>query len=135
MTFLTDANILSEPTKPRPDIKVQEWLRRHEQEIVVDPIILGEIQFGILQLPNGRKKKHLEHWFNEVVTGIVCLPWEASTGIRWAKLLVHLRQRGHSMPIKDSMIAATALTHGLTIATRNGSDFKKTGLPIVNPFD
>jgi len=39
------------------------------------------------------------------------------------------------MPIKDSMIAATALTHGLTIATRNGSDFKKTGLPIVNPFD
>lgn len=134
MTFLTDANIISEPTKPQPNHRVREWLRQHEQEIVVDPIILGEIQFGILQLPRSKRRQQLENWFNEVVTGIVCLPWEAATAMRWAKLLADLRRAGRAMPIKDSMIAATALTHSLTVVTRNGRDFQQAGLLVVNPF-
>ncbi|MGH9907618.1 MAG: hypothetical protein ACRD8U_18775 [Pyrinomonadaceae bacterium] len=47
MIFLVDANVLSEPTKPAPNPKVTDWLRRNERDITVDPIILGEIQFGI----------------------------------------------------------------------------------------
>ena len=50
MSYLVDANVLSEATKPNPDGKVVEWLRDNEREIVIDPIILGEIQFGILVL-------------------------------------------------------------------------------------
>lgn len=134
MTFLVDANVLSEPTKSEPEGKVVEWLRRNEREIVVDPIVLGEIRFGIHLLPSGKRRQRLEHWFNEGVTRITCLTWDAALGLRWAKLLADLRQRGQAMPIKDSLVAATALNHGLTVVTRNVSDFKKAGVRLVNPF-
>ena len=67
MTYLVDANVLSEPTKPRPDAGVVDWLRVNEREIAVDPIILGEIDFGILLLPRGERRSRLERWFNEGV--------------------------------------------------------------------
>lgn len=134
MTFLVDANVLSEPTKPAPDTNVIEWLRRNEREIAVDPIILGEIRFGIHLLPAGKRRQRLEHWFNEGVNHIICLAWDAAVGLRWAKLLAELRGRGQTMPIKDSLVAATALIHGLTVVTRNVSDFKKAGVKVVNPF-
>lgn len=53
----------------------------------------------------------------QVVQRLHCLPWEGATGLKWAELLARLRTAGKAMPIKDSLIAATALTHGLTIAT------------------
>lgn len=134
MTYLVDANILSEPTKPRPDAGVVDWLRDNEREIVVDPIIIGEIDFGILLLPRGKRRSSLERWFNEGVKRIRCVPWEAATGLRWARLLAELRAKGRSMPIKDSLIAATALTHGLTVVTRNRVDFAAAGVDIVDPF-
>jgi predicted nucleic acid-binding protein len=95
---------------------------------------LGEIRFGIYLLPAGKRRQRLEHWFKEGVSNIVCLPWDAAVGLRWAKLLAELRGRGQAMPIKDSLVAATALVHGLTVVTRNESDFKKAGVNIVNPF-
>jgi hypothetical protein len=134
MTFVVDANVLSEATKPSPDPGVVDWLRRNEREIVIDPVILGEIRFGILLLPAGRRRRRLELWFNEGVAQVVCLPWDAATGLRWARLLASLRASGQSMPIKDSLIAATALAHGLTVATRNVRDFKKAGVKVVDPF-
>jgi predicted nucleic acid-binding protein len=134
VTYLVDANVLSEPTKPSPDPGVVDWLKANEREIAVDPIILGEIDFGILLLPRGKRRSRLERWFNQGVRRIRCLPWEAATGLRWAELLAELRTRGRSMPIKDSLIAATALTHGLTVATRNRVDFATAGVDIVDPF-
>ena len=134
MTYLVDANVLSEATKPAPHAGVVEWLRRNEREIAVDPIILGEIRFGIHLLPGGRRRQRLERWFSEGVAKIVCLPWEAATGLRWAKLLADLRKSGQSLSIKDSLIAATALVHGLTVVTRNARDFTKTGVRVVDPF-
>jgi hypothetical protein len=76
----------------------------------------------------------LEQWFEEGVRHIVCLPWDAATGLRWAKLLAELRQSGQTIPIKDSLIAATALVHGLTMVTRNEEDFKRAGVNVMNPF-
>lgn len=134
MTFLVDANVLSEPTRTAPDAKVVEWLRRNESELAVDPIILGEIRFGTHLLPAGKRRQRLEHWFEEGVSGIVCLTWDAALGLRWAELLAELRGRGQTMPIKDSLVAATALIYGLTVVTRNVSDFKKAGVKVVNPF-
>ena len=68
------------------------------------------------------------------VKRIHCLPWEAASGLRWAKLLADLRAAGQTMPIKDSLIAATALVYGLTVATRNLRDFRKAGVKVVDPF-
>jgi len=134
VNFLVDANVLSEPTKPSPDSKVVEWLRSNERELAVDPIILGEIRFGIHLLPAGKRRQRLEHWFTEGVSHIVCLPFDADAGLRWAKLLADLRAKGQAMPIKDSLVAATARAHDLTIATRNVADFKRAGVKVVNPF-
>lgn len=134
MTILVDANILSEATRPEPDPKVVAWLTRNEKDLAVDPVILGEIRFGILQLPAGKRRERLEQWFSRGVSQIYCLDWNAATGMRWAQLLADLRAEGNAMPIKDSLIAATALTHGLPIATRNRRDFEKAGIEIVDPF-
>ena len=135
MTYLVDANVLSEPTKPAPDARAVAWLRRNEQEIAVDPVILGEVRFGILLLPRGKRRRALEDWFDAGLLRIHCLPWEAETGLRWAQLIAELRRAGRSMPVKDSFIAATALVHGLTVATRNRSDFERAGVEVLDPFD
>lgn len=134
MKYLVDANVLSEPTKPMPEERVVAWLRVHEPEIAVDPVILGELRFGILILPKGRKRSALEHWFDTGVGRLHCLPWDAETGLEWAALLARLRRAGKAMPIKDSFIAATATVHGLAVATRNRADFANAGVRIVDPF-
>ena len=134
MRYLVDANVLSEPTRPAPDPKVVEWLRRNERELAVDPIILGEVRFGILLLRKGKKRTSLERWFDAGIRRLHCLPWDAQTGLRWAQLLAQLRAAGRAMPIKDSLIAATALAHGLTVVTRDRADFQNAGVRIVDPF-
>jgi predicted nucleic acid-binding protein len=135
VSYLVDANVLSEPTRAEPSTRVTQWLRRHERVIAVDPIIIGEIRFGILLLPRGKRRSRLERWFDEGVGRLKCLPWDAAAGLRWAELLADLRKTGRAVPVKDSLIAATALLHGLTVVTRNSSDFGATGVKVLNPFE
>jgi predicted nucleic acid-binding protein len=134
MKYLADANVLSVPTKPLPDPRVIKWLRAQEREIAVDPVILGELRFGILILPKGRKRAALERWFDAGAGRLHCLAWDSDTGLKWAELLARLRRAGKAMPIKDSLIAATAAVHGLAVATRNRGDFMNAGVQIVDPF-
>ena len=134
MKYLVDANVLSEPTRAAPHPGVVQWLRVNERHIAVDPIILGEVRFGILLLPRGKRRARLERWFDDGVQSLVCLPWEAETGLRWAQLLATLRSSGRAMPVKDSLIAATALVHDLVLATRNRADFENARVEIVDPF-
>ena len=133
--YLVDANVLSEATKPAPDARVIDWLGRNESEVAVDPVILGEIRFGILLLAPGRRRSRLEHWFEDGVQRLQCIPWEATTGLRWAELLAMLRAQGRAMPIKDSLIAATALSHDLEVVTLNRRDFDAAGVQIVDPLE
>ena len=134
MRFLVDANVLSEPTRAEPSVKVVEWLSSNERDLVVDPVILGELRFGILLLERGRRRQRLERWFDEGARRLTCLSWDAATGLRWAQLLAELRAVGQAMPVKDSMIAATALVHELTVATRNRRDFARARVEVIDPF-
>jgi toxin FitB len=133
LKHLVDANVLSEATKPEPDPRVVEWLSRNERSIVVDPVILGEVRFGILLLARGARRNKLERWFEQGVGRIQCLPWDSAVGLRWAQLLADLRRRGRPMSVKDSLIAASALTHNLTLVTLNQRDFKPAQVKLVDP--
>jgi predicted nucleic acid-binding protein len=132
--YLVDANVLSEPTKAVPDPRVVAWLRENERDLVIDPIVLGEIRFGIHLLAAGKKRRALERWFEHGVRGIACLPWDSATALRWTKLLADLRKSGAAMSVKDSLVASTALAHGLAVATRNTRDFARAGVDLVDPF-
>ena len=132
--YLVDANVLSEPTKPAPSGRVVHWLSANERSLVVDSVILGELCIGVLALPRGRKRTQLEQWFAAIAQTVNCLPWDAAISRRWAELVVDLRRKGDAMPLLDGMIAATALQHNLTVATRNTRDFGKAGVKVVDPF-
>jgi predicted nucleic acid-binding protein len=134
VSYLVDANVLSEPTRAVPSARVVRWLREHEREIVVDPFILGEVRFGIHLLPPGRKRRRLEEWFDQGIAAIQCLPWDAATGLTWATLLAELRRSGRAMSVKDSLIAATARHHDAPVVTRNEQDFAAARVRVINPF-
>jgi hypothetical protein len=135
VSILVDANVLSELTRPVPDPRALSWLRRHEDELVIDPVLLGEIRYGILLLPAGARRRSLQNWFDSGISRLTCLPWDAACGLRWARLLADLKSRGQAIALKDSLIAATALVHEVRLATRNVRDFRKTGVTVVDPFE
>lgn len=134
MRYLADANVLSEPTKPNPNPRVVEWLTANRRGLVVDPMILGELHVGVLALSRGRKRTQLERWFESVASTVECVPWDASTSRSWALLVTDLNRRGKAMPILDSMIAASAIHNGFTLATHNTRDFKAARVAVVDPF-
>lgn len=133
--FLVDANVLSEPTKDFPSQSVVNWLARHETQLAVNPIIVGELEYGILLLPAGRRRTRLLNWFAAGVAQLGVLEIDRETAHVWATLLASLKRKGRAMPIKDSLIAATALAHQLTVATRNTSDYRYSGVRCENPFE
>lgn len=133
MKHLVDANVLSEATKPEPDPRVVEWLRRNERSIAVDPIVLGEVRFGILLLERGARRTELERWFEQGISRIQCVSCDAAVGLRWAQLLADLRRGGKPMSIKDSLIAAAALAHDLAVVTLNQRDFEPAQVRLVDP--
>ena len=135
MKFLVDANILSESTKPQPCSGVVEWLRTNEAELTVNPVVLGELEYGFLLLSAGRRRTRLERWFAEGIRRIRVLEFDAATASAWARLLARLKKQGLAMPVKDSQIAATALLHDLIVATRNVADYRNAGVSVLNPFE
>jgi predicted nucleic acid-binding protein len=135
MTFLADANVICEPTKSQPSAKVCAWLSANSEEIVIDAVVLGEIWDGIASMPDGKKRRDLEGWFNRLRNALPCLDWTSDSAIAWGNLKQEVRKRGYTVGIKDTMIAATAKKFGLTVATRNQEDFIRCGVTVVNPFE
>jgi toxin FitB len=135
MKYLVDANLLCEPTKPLSVQKAVDWLRANTVECVTDAVVMGEIWQGIDKLPLGHKRANLEVWFTGLRSRVHCLDWSLDVAIIWGGLINEIRRSGFTVGIKDTMIAASAKHHGLTVVTRNVDDFTRCGVPVFNPFE
>jgi len=136
VNYLADTNIVSEPMKPKPNAQVLAWLKVHGKELYVSSITIAEIKKGIERLPTGRKRTAFELWFAEFCrnTGKRILSFNANTAHVYGQLTAKWERNGVTVPDLDGLIAATAHRHGLTLVTRNVSDFQKTGVRVINPF-
>lgn len=132
--FLLDTNVVSETRKARPHGGVLAWLGATPTTVMhVSVVTLGELQAGVeaTRRPNPHRAEAIEGWIDDLAAGFTVIPMEAETFRLWARLMV-----GKSQPLMlDAMIAATAIVHELTVATRNVKDFESFGVPLFNPFE
>ncbi len=131
--YLLDTNVVSELRKPRPHGGVVAWLESiDDTQLYLSAVTLGEIQAGIelTREQDPEKAKAIEAWLELVAGAYNVLPMDAATFRAWARLM----HRKSDTLYEDAMIAATAKVHGLTVATRNVSDFNALGTEVFNPF-
>ena len=138
MAFLLDTCAISELGKPRPDRSVKDaLLALPREELHLSTISLGEIQYGIQLRPDSTEKSRLTSWLNMSILAVFgdrIIAVDTFVALRWGDLLANLKPRGLKMLLQDSLIAATALEYGLTLVTRNESDFAHAGVRILNPW-
>jgi predicted nucleic acid-binding protein len=107
---------------------------RPSSSLYLSVLTIGELRKGIDALPDGDRKCRLLDWLETDIpaffTGRI-LPVDAAVADRWGRLLA---QVGRPLPAIDSLLAATALTHGLTLLTRNLKDFRHPDLPVIDPW-
>ena len=140
MNFLLDTCVISEFTKPFPDSVVVEWVMNgiDEDECYLSVLTLGEIVNGITLLDNHAKARRLRDWFaNDLLERFDgrILHIDESIAIEWGRQKAMCKKSGNPRPAADLLIAATAMVNGLTIATRNVSDFSGLDVSIFNPWD
>lgn len=134
MSYLVDSNVLSEMTRIAPDAKVLRWLNEHEDELFISVITIGELGRCVALYPRSRKRLQLERWLGELLLTFEgrILPIDLRTAQRWGNYYAAQEEKGRRPPSLDSLIAATAIIHDLSIVTRNGADFP--GLSTINPW-
>lgn len=131
--YLLDTNVVSELRKPKPHGAVVAWLQSvDDASLFLSAVTLGEIQAGIelTREQDPAKAAEIEVWLELVASAYNVLPMDAAAFRAWAKLM----HRKSDTLYEDAMIAATAVTNGLTVATRNVGDFKALGVEVLNPF-
>jgi len=137
--YLLDTNVLSEPLKPSPDARVQAWLAQvPASRLHISAVTLGELHRGIALLPAGSHRARLEHWMDHELRdwfGGRILAVDAAVAETWGSLRAMTARQGRTLPILDSLIAATALHFTLTLVTRHVRDFQETGVRLFNPWD
>jgi predicted nucleic acid-binding protein len=132
--YLVDTNVLSELPRPRPNAAVLRWL--HQQPtIVLSVVSVEELAFGVARAPVPRRAK-LAAWLDELLGSAAEILGVTEAVARAAGELRAARESaGRRVAQADMLIAATAVIHGLTLATRNGRDFVGCGVALVDPFE
>ncbi len=138
MSYLVDTNAVSEFRKKQPNQKVLDWFAAQaEESLFLSVITIGEIEKGIAKIIDPIGKDKYEIYLENLILRFDrrILPISLKIGRRWGKLFGTLQKTGRVLPNWDSLIAATALEHDLTIITRNTDDFTGTGARVLNVWD
>ena len=131
--YLLDTNVVSELRKPKPHGAVLAWIKQaNDADLHLSAVTIGEIQAGIeiTKEQNPEKATELSAWLDQLAAAYQVLPMDGRVFRDWARLM----HRKSDTLYEDAMIAATARVHGLTVVTRNVTDFKALGVEVVNPF-
>lgn len=131
--FLVDTNVVSELTRARPNVHVISWLQR-QPAIALSVVSIEELSYGLARTRSPRRRK-LTRWLDELVGSAGTIHEVSEAVARSAGELRAAREdAGRRVAQADMLIAATALVHGLVLATRNVRDFDGCGVAIVAPF-
>ena len=139
MAWLLDTNVLSELRRPRPEPRVVALVAdRPLEQLFVSSVTLAEIRFGIELLAEPNRRAELNEWLTHKVRPMFehrVLQVTEDIMLKWRLLVEVGRKTGHVFSQPDLLIAATAIQHNLTVVTRDRSDFDKSGVPVLNPWD
>jgi toxin FitB len=131
--FLLDTNVVSELRKPRPHGAVSRWVAATPaDELFVSAITIQELQFGIERARKSEppRAQELDAWLERLLRANQIVAHAAACARQAARFT-----KGHGVAVSpDMMIAATALVHGMTVATPNVRDFATFGAPVFDPF-
>ncbi len=135
MSYLIDTNALSELKKRQPHPAVAQWFAvRPAAGLYLSVLTLGELRKGIEAMPTGMRKASFLDWLESDIPSYFAgriLPVDRRIAERWGHLCA---TAARPLPAIDSLLAATALEHGLTLVTRNWVDFDLPGIRILNPW-
>jgi predicted nucleic acid-binding protein len=131
--FLIDTNVLSELPRAKPDRNVVAWFELLP-EFAISPITLEELRYGVAKV-TGKKAVPLRTWLDALLASSPrIVPVDETIALAAGELRAERERRGRPVAQADMLIAATSIVTGLTLATRNTSDFDGCGIAMINPF-
>jgi len=136
--ILLDTCVVSEPLKPRPDVKVLNWLDDQAAEsLYLSTVSLAELLAGVAALPTGRRRSalsgELSRVFDHLFAGRI-LAFDHAAAMQLPGIISTARKRGFTISFADAQIAAIAAAHGFSVATRDTGPFLAAGIPLINPW-
>jgi predicted nucleic acid-binding protein len=138
MNFLLDTNVISEPMKVRPNAGVLAWLAEvDEDSVFLSVVTITELRYGVERLATGRRRDRLDGWLRKDLSSRFkgrILPIDLEIADACGRLVARSESAGRPIEPRDAFIAATAVVHGLTLVTRNASDFEATVKAVVTPW-
>jgi len=138
VNFLLDTNVISETMKPNPNLGLLGWLAEADEDrTFLSVITLMELRYGVERMAAGRKRKRLEEWLDHDLPlrfeGRI-LAIDSRVADTCGKLVARSESLGRPIETRDALIAATAEIHGLTLVTRNVTDFEPTVKQLLSPW-
>jgi len=135
VSWLLDTDVMCQPVKDHGSPLVEAWLEENWEECYTSTIVISQVAYWI-RTKEGKNRQRLQTWLTrsvEIMEGRI-LAFNISVAHVWGEQKQLMAQKGNSMPVEDSYIAATARRHGLTIVTGNEKDFRHCGVKVLNPF-
>ena len=136
--ILIDTNVVSEPLRPSPEVRVVAWIDAQPvATLYLSAITVAELRFGVASLPAGRRRTRLQENIERRVLPLFAgrvLPFDLAASQSYAELMARARSAGVAVSRSDGYIAAIAAANGMLIATRDTGPFEAAGLDVVNPW-